>query len=100
MCKYFCFEFSHGATKQAHLLYHMLEGCTLRWFLGGGVGQGGCCLSGQRGEARLTGGGLSPQLSSVFTVTVRELLINHDTHRHDCQKHPDSAWLHSTGLRI
>ena len=100
MCKYFCFEFSHGATKQVHLLYHMLEGCTLRRSHGGGVGQGGRCLSAQRGEARLTGGGLSPQLSSVFTVTVRELLINHDTHRHDRQKHPDSAWLHSTGLRI
>ena len=78
----------------------MLEGCTLRQSHGGGVGQGGRCLPAQRGDARLTGGALIPQLSSVFTVTVRELLINHDTHRHDRQKHPDSALLHSTGLRI
>ena len=78
----------------------MLEGCSLRWPHGGGVGQGGHCLSAHRGEVRLTGGGLSPQLSSVFTVTVREFLINHDTRRRDRQKHSDSAWLHSTGLRI
>ena len=64
------------------------------------MGQGGHCLSAHKGEARLTGGGLNPQHSSVITVTVREFLINHDTSRHDRQKHPDSAWLHSTGLRI
>ena len=77
----------------------MLEGCSLRRPHGGGVGQGGRCLCVHRGEVRLTGGGLSPQLSSVFTVIVREFLINHDTRRHDRQKHPDSAWSHSTGLR-
>ena len=65
-----------------------------------GGGQGGCCLSVHKGEARLTGGGLSPQHSSVFTVTAREFLINHDTRRHDCQKHYDSTWLHSSDLRI
>ena len=43
---------------------------------------GGCCLSAHRGEVRLTGGGRSPQHSSVFTMTAREFLINHDTHRH------------------
>ena len=63
-------------------------------------GQGGCCLSVHRGEARLTGRGLSPQHSSVFTVTAREFLINHDTCRHDRQRHHDSTWLHSSGLRI
>ena len=63
-------------------------------------GQDGSCLSAHRGEVRLTGGGLSPQHSSVFTATAREFLINHDTRRHDRQKHHDSTWLHSSGLRI
>ena len=78
----------------------MLEGFSLRQSHGGGVGQGGRCLSVHRGEARLTGRSLSPQHSSVFTVTAREFLINHDTRRHDRQKHHDSTWLHSLGLRI
>ena len=84
-------NYSHRATKQVHLLYHMLEGCSLTRPRGGGVGQGGGCLCAHKGEVRLTGGGLSPQLSSVFTVIVREFLINHDIRRHDRQKHPDSA---------
>ena len=41
----------------------------------------------------------SPALS-VFTVTAREFLINQDTRRHDRQRHHDSTWLHSSGLRI
>lgn len=45
MCKYFCFEFSHRIThtkllKQVHLLYHMLEGFSLRRSNRGGVGWG------------------------------------------------------------
>ena len=67
---------------------------------GWGWGEGGRCLSVHRGEARLIGGGPNPQHSSVFTVTAREFLINRDTRRHDCQKHYDSTWSHSSGLRI
>ena len=54
-------------------------------------------LFAHRGEVRLTGGGLSPQHSSVFIVTPREFLINHDTHRHDHRKHHDSTWVTELG---
>ena len=64
-------NYSHQATKQGHLLYHILEGFSLRQSHRGGVGQGGRCLSAHKGEVRLTGGSLSPQHSSVFTVTIR-----------------------------
>ena len=38
-------NYSHQATKQGHLLYHMLEGFSLRWSQGGGVGRvGAVCL--------------------------------------------------------